>query len=164
MTKTEIIVLIIVIFISVTLLSFFLDKIFKTKSNKQEKVEKKEEKQEKPKEVREIEKEEVSEKKEVKQEKNTPHISLALQDELNEFKDYLKARITPEIVSDEEKIKHSYDLPKVNRNFDDFRFSAFDEEDDEFPFRKKTKKESAYESLPDDVKILLFTDFFDTKF
>ena len=165
MTKIEIIVLIITIFVSVTLLSFFLDKVFKIKVEKKEKKEeKKQEKhQEEVKEpVKEEVKEEKVEEKKQKASKSPPQISLALQDELNEFKNYLKARITPEIVSEDEKIKHSYDLPKLNR-FDDFDFPKSDNMP-EFPFKRQTTKESAYKELPDDVKILLFTNFFDTKF
>ena len=160
MTKIEIIVLLITIFISVTLLCLFLDNLFKTKSVKKEKKE--EVKSEK---VAEEIKETVAEKteeKELKKIEKVPEVSIALQDELNEFKDYLKTRITPEMVSKEEKFKHSYDIPKVNR-YSDFDFDDFSDMDD-FPFKKPLKKGSAYEDLPDDVKILLFTDFFDTKF
>ena len=159
MTKTEILVLIITIFVSVSVLSLFLDKVFKSKKEKP-----KEEKKEQLKETKEESTEEKPKEKEKKY--KAPEISIALQDELNEFKDYLKTRITPETVSQDERIKNSYDLTKFNSNYKDFNFpSRFDDEDDdEFPFRKRQKQSTTYEDLPDDVKILLFTNFFDTKF
>lgn len=161
MTRLEIIILIITIFVSVTLLSLFLDKVFKTKIEKKEKKEEVKPQAEEKKEEPVVEK--VEEKKEKKDEM-TPEISLALQDELDEFKDYLKTRITPEIVTKEEKFRHPYDIPKVNR-YNDFKYDDFSNDlDDDFPFRKSKKKTSTYEDLPDDVKILLFTDFFDNKF
>lgn len=158
MAKLEILILIITIFISVTLLSLFLDKVFKTK------LEKKENKPDVTTTVedkKELVVEKVEEKKEKKQEK-VPQVSLALQDELNEFRDYLKARITPEMVTKEAKFNHPYDIPKVNR-FDNFYNEDFSDMPD-FPFRKELKNKTTYEELPDDVKILLFTNFFDTKF
>lgn len=160
MTRLEIVILLVTIFVSVTLLAFFLDKIFKTKVEKKSKEAKTEKPKEESKEVKEEAKEELKLEKEVATEK-VPEVSLALQDELNEFKDYLKTRITPAQVTKAEKIKHSYDVPNFSRygNFD------FDDlTDDEFPYKKKQTQQGKYESLPDDVKMLLFTDFFDTKF
>ena len=168
MTKIEIIILIVVIFVSVTLLSLFLNKVLKDKTTKKEKKEKKPQavKEEKPEVIKEEKKEPIIEKekgiKESKKKEKTPEISLALKNELDEFKDYLKTRITPEMVTEEEKIRHPYDMPKINR-FNSFRDSDFPDLDD-FPYMKKENKRNKYEDLPDEVKILLFTNFFDTKF
>ena len=83
-----------------------------------------------------------------------------MQDELNEFKDYLKTRITPEIVPEEQKIKYSYNSPKINNNYQDYGTMPYDD----YLLRRKKESSTKYEDLPPEVKMLLFTNFFDTKF
>ena len=159
MTKTEIVVLIITILVSVSVLSLFLDKLFKVKKEKPQ-----EEKKEQTQEVKEETTEEKPKEKEKTKKYKAPAVSIALQDELNEFKDYLKTRITPETVSKEDRIRNSYDMPRINRDFDKFNLPPrFMDDDEEFPFRKK-QKTTSYDDLSDEIKILLFTNFFDTKF
>lgn len=200
MPINEIVVLLIVILFSVTGVCLLLNSTLKNKPKKQEKKQE-EPKQEKVEETIEPIKEEPTEEiKEVKEEKHekkektqAPPISIALQDELDEFKNYLKSRISPETT--DTPALHPYDTPKVNRfdsgaytpskYKDDFKddfdlpdfdkpynnFTTFDDEfskdfnDFEFSRRKTKKKEdTSIQNLPDKVKIMLFTNFFDTKY
>ena len=56
------------------------------------------------------------------------------------------------------------------RNKKDYYYSNYDEFDDEFDDdfsisdRQKTTRQSSLENLPNEIKILMMTDFFDTKF
>ena len=160
MGKTEIIILIITIVVSVSLLSIFLTKTLKQKSKtntakKEEKTEiiKEETLEDKPKENQE-------KKEEIKTVKS-PEISIALQNELDEFKDYLKSRVT-KAPSDDGIILHPYDTPKLNSAYDDFSNDFFD---DNFTpsYRRPTKHENL-EEQSNRIKILMHTDFFNTKF
>ena len=87
---------------------------------------------------------------------------------MEEFKSYLKERITP-TTEKSEPAKHSYDFPKLN--YDDFSpndFNPFGQEDDDFDFetmsRRKKSLNSNIEDLPNHIKILMMTNFFDDKF
>jgi len=142
------------------------------------------------------EKNEKTLEKEQKKEETIPEpppISIALQDELDEFKNYLKSRMGA--INKEESVLHPYDPPKVNRfdnDFDefyssnmnrkDFEFDKFNDpffdadfmgefddlgfSEDDFPVsrRKKKDKDVNIQDLPDKLKILLFTDFFNNRF
>lgn len=145
MTKNDIIIALVSIVLFICFLSLFLKLIKPKQKSKVEET--------KPEQKPEAKEEEKAE--EVIQPKP---ISLALQDELNEFKGYLKERITPEIVPLQERNNHSYNTPRVSPRFEDF------DRDFDLPFRKPKEKKNSYQDLPDEVKILLFTNFFDTKF
>jgi len=160
MGKTEIVILIVTILVSVFLLSIFLTKTLKQKPKKakENKVEEKviEEKIEKSEPV----KEQVKEKQ--LEEKKVQNVSIALQNELDEFKDYLKSRVT-KAPNDDSIALHPYDTPKLNRSFDDFPQDFFDSDFSPPPYRRSQKNEDL-ENLPNKIKALLLTDFFDTKF
>ncbi|MBQ8431154.1 MAG: hypothetical protein IJX26_04390, partial [Clostridia bacterium] len=155
MSKTEILVLIAVIFVSVSLLSLFLNKLFKEKLEKPKK-EKKEEESKPTKQVIEENQPAVSEVKEEikenKQQAEVPPISVALQDEFNEFKNYLKSRVTAP--TEMEIRSKSNDKPKKYRrdNFElDDEFDNFDDFEDFRYGRRRNRQnmeDTPYEELP----------------
>ena len=187
MPRNEIIVLLVVIVLTASFISLYLNSVFKLKKSKS-KPEEKEPKQEVQKE--EAPKQENIQKEEKKHEKEklkTPQVSVALQDELEEFKTYLKSRISD---TNEPSI-HPYEAPKVDRfrdssyipNFErdfnrDFDFPDFDSPlsddffDDDFSRdfagysrnKKNTLNETKIENLPENIKIMLFSNLFDSKF
>lgn len=181
MAKNQIILLVAVILVSVYLLSLLIkyevkkkSKTFKnTKEFPKENLTKSQD--EKPQEKPELV-QEKKEQQEIQKLGKTPDISVALLDELHEFQNYLKERVTPE-TKNLEKNLHPYETPRFSalddsfvRNKKDYYYSNYDEFDDEFDDdfsisdRQKTTRQSSLENLPNEIKILMMTDFFDTKF
>lgn len=159
MSKTQIIVLSITIFVSVYLLSLLIRLEITKKRNKPSPAPKEEKVAEPPPiEMKKEEEPPVLEKKVIEEKIETPPISIALQDELQEFQEYLKERMT----SKPSTSKNSYDTPKFSA-LDNYTYSNYDDYMDEFS-TKRTKRRTNLEQLPNDVKALLFSDFFDTKF
>lgn len=156
--KNQIILLVVVIFVSVYLLSLLVKYEVK---NKKKQPTKPKEKVEATKEVEEV-KEPPKEEKKPKENVKTPPISIALLDELHEFQNYLKERITPETATEENSL-HPYETPKFG-NFDDMQYQDFDEQEDFSYLKKRREKKTSIEDLPNEIKILMMTDFFDTKF
>lgn len=181
MAKYQIILLVVVILVTVYLLSLLIKYEVKKKPKASKKAkEPAKEKIDKTSAEKPQEKEIVVEKQEQisQQEKSakTPDISVALLDELHEFQNYLKERVTPEAQT-EQKGLHPYDTPRfsalddsfANRRKNDYFYSNFDDLDDDFddfPIRERRKesRQDTLENLPNEIKILMMTDFFDTKF
>ena len=182
MSRGEIIVLLITIFLSTGLLSLFLNNIFKekvTKSQKTAKVDKTTVTEEK-KEVKEPVQDKIEQKElldsetEVKEASNVvPEVSQGLKDELEEFRAYLKERITPENVNANNEKKHPYTPPKLNHFADDdFSFdNAFNDDFDlnytprANSMRSRSENvETEITNLSNDIKILLISNFFNPKF
>lgn len=169
MAKEEIIILLITIFLSCGFFALFLNSLLKDKPST-----KKEEK--KPEQIKEEveEKQVISEApKEVVEEKNEtidvvqeeiPEISQGMKDELEEFRAYLKERITPQESDEFGGARHAYSPPKFNPldDYDDF--------DDDFTRYRRGKRakdndiNKEFEELSMEMKMLLMSDIFDTKF
>ena len=170
MDKIEIIVLLVTIFVSTFLLAKFLNKQTKIKKEKKEQKTV-EEKTSTNKEEGEKVEEKVAESAIETQKQTPPPISPALNDELEEFKAYLKTRITPENNEEFTSVQHSYETPKLNQiDYDDYLNNDFSKlpYDDDFNFDeyggRKKQSETKPENLPNSVKILMLSDFFDPKF
>ena len=165
MPRKEIIFLIIFIIVSVILVYWLLKVELKAKSKKKSK-----EIDTKP-IVEEVKEEQPVKEKEVVEDKKhkSPEISIALMDELTEFQEYLKERIVPENKDETRASLHSYEPPKINNyNYDSFNedFSKFDDMDRFSPYshRRGGRKDNKIEELPNHIKILMMSDFFDPKF
>lgn len=172
MGRLEIIVLITTILVTAILISFILNKVFKQTKNEVKNLPKKESKQP----VKEVEKQEteivseeqVENKAEVKAEEKVPEVSTALLDDLNEFKAYLKERITPSQIV-EEAPKYSYDAPKLSQSRYDDILSQFDDDGNELEYNyrrplDKVKSPDDLTTVDEKLKILMMIDFFNTKF
>lgn len=169
MAKEEIIILLITIFLSCGFFALFLNSLLKDKpaTKKEEKnTDHKKEEQEEKQVVTEAPKEVVEEKKEeldIVQEE-VPEISQGMKDELEEFRAYLKERITPQEGDEFGGARHAYSPPKFNPldDYDDF--------DDDFTRYRRGKRargndvNKEFEELSLEMKMLLMSDIFDTKF
>lgn len=161
--KNQTILLIVTIFVSVYLLSLLIK--YEIKKKKKTKKEKPTKPQEEP--VQEEAHEEVKDTKPVVEEKKepkekTPPISVALLDELHEFQNYLKERVTPQN-STQENTLHPYETPRFSA-LDDYSYQNFEDDLKEYDYLRRPKKSTSLEDLPNEIKILLFTNLFDTKF
>lgn len=160
--KSQTILLIVTIFVSVFLLSLLV----KYEIKKTQKKKKKEEKPAPPKEeIKETPKEEPKDEKPIKEEKKelkTPPISVALLDELHEFQNYLKERVTPQNTTQENSL-HPYDTPRFSA-LDDYSYQNFEQDLKDYDYMRRPKKRTSLEDLPNEIKILLFTNLFETKF
>ncbi len=158
--KSQTILLIVTIFVSV----FLLSSLVKYEIKKTQK--KKEEKPAPPKEeIKETTKEEPKDEKPIKEEKKelkTPPISVALLDELHEFQNYLKERVTPQNTTQENSL-HPYDTPRFSA-LDDYSYQNFEQDLKDYDYMRRPKKRTSLEDLPNEIKILLFTNLFETKF
>lgn len=188
MAKNQIVLLVIVIVATVYLLSLLIKyEIKKKPKNTTKKVNKTEQLQEKyqsqseklgtgdtqPKEL--VVKKDEQEKQNKQKTLKSPDISVALLDELHEFQNYLKQRVTPENKTADDEL-HPYDTPRFSAldnsfsrrksNFSYSNYDDFDDDFDDFPIREKHKesRQNNLENLPNEIKILMMTDFFDTKF
>ena len=167
MGKTEITFLIITICVSSFLLCIFLAKTLKQKPNKekkesaQQKQDENVSKDEQPKE--EQVKDLVTNEKQFEAKlEDTPEVSIALQNELDEFKDYLKSRVT-KAPNDNDHFLHPYDTPKLNSSYDDLPSDFYNEDFSPHQFNRRDRKENL-EDQSNKIKILMLTDFFNTKF
>lgn len=165
--KNQTILLIVTIFVSVYLLSLLIKyEIKKKKKTKDKKDKKTTQPKEEPvkEEAHEEPKEEpktvTEEKKETKE--KTPPISVALLDELHEFQNYLKERVTPQNTTQENTL-HPYDTPRFSA-LDDYSYQNFEDDLKEYDYLRRPQKSTSLEDLPNEIKILLFTNLFDTKF
>lgn len=161
--KNQTILLIVTIFVSVYLLSLLVK--YEIKKKKKTKKEKPTKPQEEP--VKEEAHEEVKDTKPVTEEKKepkekTPPISIALLDELHEFQNYLKERVTPQN-STQENTLHPYEPPRFSA-LDDYSYQNFEDDLKEYDYLRRPQKSTSLEDLPNEIKILLFTNLFDTKF
>ena len=184
MAKNQIVLLVVVIIVYVYLLSLLVKYEIKKKP-KNSTSKKLNQPQEKPQSQSEKSVEDTTQPKELvvekqdKQDKQksskSPDISVALLDELHEFQNYLKQRVTPDTKSTDD-VLHPYDTPRFSalddsfsRRKNDFAYSNYDDFDDDFddfPIKEnsKTSRQNTLENLPNEIKILMMTDFFDTKF
>ena len=81
---------------------------------------------------------------------------------MDEFKDYLKSRVT-KAPNEEDVFLHPYETPKLNSSYDQLPDNFFNDDFDPMQYKRPQKRENL-EEQSNKIKILMLTDFFNTKF